>query len=487
MNRRLRMILAFFMCAVMCLSMLAACGGKKDNGDGPVTPPDETEAGIVNPDLPAKDYGGTDFTFITRTASSFNVDFIEAEGETGETLPDAIFRRNSLVEEKYNVKIRQMRVSDITTEVRTQVMGGEVSFDAILASCARLATMAQEGLLYNLLDVELFNWDSGYWDKNSKEQLKIGNKLYFTNCALDIHSIGFFVYFNKKIIQDANLTSPHEYMKNNEWTLDNWSSMVKSVSRDVDNDGAMTEFDLYGSLAEHHNARMFLYASGIRATTNDENGYPVVSLMNNADKTVNLYEKVKDTLSDASSAYCMTCSKVSANGWPDKWHYLRHLFTLDHYMFYYATSDGLVALADMESDFGICPFPKYDKNQEEYQTVYPYNNCLLAIPSVVKDIYRTGTILEDMNYFSTYTIVPAWYETLLARRYARDDESEASLKILRENCVYDLGIYYDFGGIRSNILDSDFTKTNISRDYDKWKKAIDNSINKVYTSFQKVK
>ena len=486
MKKNLCAFLALILCAIMCLLLLVACGGNKTN-DKPIIETPETEGGAVYPNIPAKDYGGHEFTFITRTASAFNIDFIESESETGETLPDAIYRRNSIITEKYNVKIRQMRVSDITTEVRTQVMGGTVEFDAILASCSRLATMAQEGLLYNLLDIDLFNWDNGYWDKNSKEQLMIGNKLYFANCALDIHSIGFFVFFNKKLIQDANLTSPHEYMKNNEWTMDTWSTMLRSVSRDLDNDGAMTEFDLYGSLAEHHNARMFLYASGIRGTTNDENGYPIVTLMDNADKTVGIYEKIKETLSDSTVAYCMTCSPVGANGWPDKWHYLRHLFTQDHYMFYYAGSDGLPAMADMESEFGVCPFPKYDKSQEEYKTIYPYNCSLLAIPSVSSDIDRTARILEDMNYYSTITVMPAWYDTLLARRYARDDESEESLTILRNNCVYDLGLYYDFGGLRSRIMDVDFHKGNISRSYDAFKKGIDADIKKIYETFQKAK
>jgi len=475
---------ALLLVVIMMLSMLIACGKKDDEGNKD-NPDDDVVATDENPNLPAKDYEGHEFTFLTREASAYNIKFIVSEGESSETLPDAIYRRNALLEEKYNIKVRQLNVADPVTEVRTQVMGGATEFDIILASCARLATMAQENLLSNLLDFELFNWDASYWDKNSKEQLMIGNKLYFANCALNIHTIGFGVYFNKKLVQDNNLTSPYEYMKNNEWTIDNWSKMVKAVSKDLDSDGAMTEFDQYGTLAEHHNARMFLYASGVRATTNDENGYPQVTLMQNEDKVVQLYAKIQDTLNDPSVCYCMTCSKVGANGYANKWAYLKYLFTQDHYMFHYTSDDVLTFLADMESEFGIVPFPKYDANQEKYQTVYPYNNSLLAIPSVVANPERTAALLEDMNYFSTLTIIPAWYDTLLARRYARDDESEASLKILRENCVYDLGLYYDFGGIRSNILDVDFATTNISRDYAKWKKAIDNSISKIYSSFQK--
>ena len=189
MKKKLRSTLAIILMALMLLSIFASCkkdptegGGKSEDEDFPL--PDH----VTDPKLPAKDYGGEDFTFITRKGSSHNVTFLVAEAETGETLPDAIAKRNAWLEEKYNVKIAHITTPDIVTEVRAQVMGGQVEFDAILASCQNLAVMAQEGLLYNLLDIEMFNWDGGYWDTKSRDQLMIGDKLYFANCALDIHT-----------------------------------------------------------------------------------------------------------------------------------------------------------------------------------------------------------------------------------------------------------------------------------------------------------
>lgn len=483
--KKFKKILAFLLAALMIMSMLVACGGsdeedgKKPNDDGEVTGTAE------NPNLPKKDYGGYEFTFITNEGSSYNTGYLVSEGEDSEVLPNAIIRRNNLLEEKYNVKVCQLKVSDITTEVRAQVMGGATEFDAILASCNRLATMAQENLLLNLLSVDTFNWDKSYWDSNSKDQLMIGDKLYFANCALNIHTIGFCVFFNKQLVENFKLTSPYEYMKNNEWTIDNWAKMVTSVSVDLDNDGKMTEWDQYGTLMEHHNPRMFLYASGLRATTNDENGYPQITLMSNGDKTVNLYEKLKAVFTNEACSYCMTCSPVEfdSSQYSHKYSYLRYLFTHDLYLFHYTSEGAMASFAEMESEFGVVPFPKYDQYQELYQTIYPYNNNLLAIPSVNEDIERTAVLLEDMNYFSSFTVVPAWFDTLLTRRYARDDESEESLHILRNNCVYDIGLYYNFGGLRDSILDVDPRQSNISRNYARLEKAINASIKKIYKDF----
>jgi len=484
-------LIAFLMLVIMVVSALSACNtanNNNNNGDNGNSSVDEEIKGTEeNPNLPEQDFGGHEFTFITNAKSStnaYNVYFLDSDGETGETLPDAIYRRNALVEEKYNIKIKQYDVVDIVTEVRTQVMGGTVDFDAIIAPAYYVATLAMENLLYNLLDVELFNWDASYWDSKSKDQLMIANKLYFASCDINIHSIGFMVYFNKKILNDYNLTSPYQHMKDNTWTIDTWSTMVKSVSKDLNNDGAMTEVDLFGSLAEHHVPRMFLYASGVRATTNDATGYPQLTLMSDASKTVNIYEKVKEALNDSTHAYCTACSTVGANGYDDKYGYIQYMYTQDHFLFYPANDLALKSLAQMESEFGVAPFPKYTPEQETFQTVYPYHCTLFALPNVIPDINRTAAIIEDMNYYSSFITVPAWFDTLMARRYVRDDESEATLRVLRNNYVYDLGLYYNFGGIRK-ILDSEFHNGNISQTYDSLKKSIELNIKTAYKKFTK--
>ncbi len=487
MKKTFTKLLALLLVSLMLISMFTACNKdeEKNNEDN-----DGVIAGTAeNPNLPKTDYKGHEFTFITNLGTSYNTNYLISKDEEGEVLDSAIARRNAIIEEKYNIKIKQLNVSDITTEVRTQVMGGSTDFDAILTSGKRLAVMAQENLLYNLLDIELFDWDKSYWDSRSKDQLMIGEKLYFANCALNIHTIGFCVFFNKKLVEDFQLTSPYEYMENNEWTIDNWAEMVSSISVDLNHDGNMTEVDQYGTLMEHHNPRMFLYASGIRATTNDENGYPQVTLLSDGDKTVTLYEKLKQVFSNESISFCMTCSTPSFDSaqFNHKFSYLRSLFTQDLYLFHYTSEGALYEFAEMESDFGVVPFPKYDKNQELYQTIYPANNNLFALPSINKNLERTATIIEDMNYVSSFTVIPAWFDTLLTRRFARDDESEESLHILRNNCVYDLGLYYNFGDLASKVLDVDPKQSNIARNYAKIQRAVNSSIQNIYSNFEDFK
>jgi hypothetical protein len=262
--------------------------------------------------------------------------------------------------------------------------------------------------------------------------------------------------------------------------------MVTAISDDVNMDGQMDENDRYGNYIEHHNMRMFFYASGLRATTNDETGYPQITIM--SDKTVNLFEKLKSVFTNTASSYCIVCQNPSfPETFSHKYAYARYLFTQDLCLFLYMDANSVTQFAEMESEFGVLPFPKYDQNQTVHKTIYPYNNNLLAIPSVTENIEQTAFLLEDMNYISSFTVVPAWFDTLLTRRYARDDESEESLHILRNNCVYDLGLYYDFGGLRTTLLDVDPASSNISRNFARVEKAITAQIKKTYKDFDQFK
>ena len=478
-------LLALFLVAIMAVSFLVACGdngGKGDKGDDGIP---EFKHNDEDPKIEAQDYDEYEFTFICQPymdSNAYSVNYMVADGESGDTLLDAVYRRNELLKEKYNITFRQLQVKDLLTEVRTQVMGGSTEFDMIIGSCGRLATLARENLLLNLKSVDRFDMTKSYWDSNAAEQLLVGDKLYFTNCDLNVQEVAFVVYFNKQMIEDFELTSPYEYMENDEWTIDNWASLVMKTSKDVDGGGDWTETDIYGTLYENHNARMFLYGTGVRATTNNADGVPEVTLFK-TDKTVKVYEKCKEVFNSINSWSIDDMDSSDTHGFNDKWDYARSLFCQDLYLFHYEGTNIIHQFADMESEFGIVPFPKYDTNQKEYYSMYPYCCAMIAIPNVVEDLERTSNIVEDLNYYSSIILKPSWYDTLLSRRYARDDESEASLDIVLEGRVYDVGMYYDFGGIRKDILDQDVRRSNITQLYARKQKAINAEINATYRDF----
>ena len=479
-------LLALLLVVLMSVSMLVACGDKgKDKDKGGADGVPEFEHNDEDPKIAAEDYDEYEFTFICQPygdgSNSYSVNYMVSEEESSNVLLSAVYRRNELLSEKYNITFKQQQTNDLVTEVRKQVQGGATEFDMIIGSCSRLATLARENLLLDLNSVDRFDMTKSYWDSNAAEQLLIGDKLYFTNCDMNVQEVAFVVYFNKQMIEDYELTSPYEYMENDTWTLDNWKNLVMSVSK-PDQNGDYSETATYGTLFERHNSRMFLYGSGVRATTNNAEGVPEITLMKD-DKAVNVYEKCKEVFTSKSSWSIEDMDPKDTHGYQDKYDYARSLFCQDLYLFHYEGTNIIHQFADMESEFGIVPFPKYDTNQEEYYSMYPYNCAMVAIPNAVDDIDRTANIVEDLNYYSSVILKPAWYDTLLSRRYARDDESEKSLDIILNARVYDVGMYYDFGKIRTEILDVDARYTNISTLFARRKSVIETDINVTYRDF----
>ena len=114
--------------------------------------------------------------------------------------------------------------------------------------------------------------------------------------------------------------------------------------------------------------------------------------------------------------------------------------------------------------------------------MYPVNCAMVAIPNAVDNIERTSNIVEDLNYYSNVLLKPAWYDQLLQRRYVRDDESERSLDLILAGRVYDVGMYYDFGGV-AKMISEDVRTSNISTQYARLKKAVEADIKATYRDF----
>ena len=153
------------------------------------------------------------------------------------------------------------------------------------------------------------------------------------------------------------------------------------------------------------------------------------------------------------------------------------------YLFHYEGTDIIHQFDDMEFEIGIVPFPKYDTEQDEYYSLYPHDALLVAVPSKIENLERTANIIEDLNHISKRFLKSAWFDSLVERKYRFDDESLEMLDIIYETRVYDIGLYYDFGGIRSGVLEQDVSKYDISDLYEAKKNDINTDIKNFYRDF----
>ena len=100
-----------------------------DAGEEEGTPADEADPGLLD-ELPTdQDLGGEDYIVLSHDHGAASVAWmvqdIWTEGETGERINDAVFQRNLLMEDRFNVKVKQRLESDPQAIMRTAVTSGE--------------------------------------------------------------------------------------------------------------------------------------------------------------------------------------------------------------------------------------------------------------------------------------------------------------------------------------------------------------------------
>ena len=489
--KNLSRIISAFLAIVLLSAIVAGCGSEEEEDPGVTAATFEDTAEVTEettvsdePELPETDLEGKEYQFLVRNgASSYNDHWIEVEEMNGEVVNDAVFERNRAVEEKFNVDITALFTETADSYATKSVLAGDDSFFAVWECKNSLATGIQKNIYLDMNLLSYVDFTAPYWDKNAVEQLSIGNKLYMMPSDISMGNLTAprFLYFNKRIMENYGLKSPYDYVADDCWTLDNFLPMVAAVSADLDGDGKMTREDEFGMLREdggaNGNILYFLVGSGIRATTNDEDGIPQVSFFN--DKTQTIIDKVSVVFKDENCTieYNKCASGADISQFDHLWDYCRSLFAAGHFLFVQNGCYETVQFNDMADDYGIVPNPKYDENQKEYyHRTDPYNTQM-AIPMTNVDLENTGMILEWMSWKSHHTVLPAYYETTIKLKRQRDETAIEMLDIIKGSMYYEISDIFGLGV--SDVLWNSYRTGDLASTYAKSEKSMQKKIDKL--------
>ncbi|MCL2158994.1 MAG: hypothetical protein FWH48_06280 [Oscillospiraceae bacterium] len=457
--------------------------------DGETT--EEPAEARLYPDFDPVDFGGYEFTFLTRTIDSpgwveWDHRDIFAEEQNGDRINDAVFNRNTKIEEKYNIKINEIVVENPGTITMTQksVKAGDDIYDAVCTHLLEAANLAQGGNLLNLFGIPNIDLSKSWWNQGCVEDLSIARKLFVAQGDLLIMDNDAMeaMIFNKSLLKDLALDSPYDIVKSGEWTFDKLYEMSMGVSKDLNGDGKMDyQDDMFGFLLQADTDLGFLVSGGEKICAKDENDYPMITFGSercyrvmdmvskfnlDTDNFVNLH-RVPDSLGSTVQIQIMEENRA---------------------LFSWIRMRTVERLRGMETDFGIIPCPKLDKAQEKYITHNnPHTGTGISIPSVASDLERTGMILEDLSAESKYTLQPAYYEINLRGKYVRDDESQEMLDIILSNTAYDIGYIYDFGSFSMTILlFGRDKKTEYASTFEKMKEKMQIDIDKTIAAYENI-
>ncbi len=495
-------IIALMLVLAMCVSF-AACADSDDSGARVTRAPSDTNSSS-GPDFAEADYNQDPFTFmviqsLVNGKDYFCGDWIDKDEVTGVATEYAVYQRNVATEEQYNVVIdTELQDGSPDDILKTYYMAGDYVFDVIYSWALRLGPMITDNYFHDFYDLSseyggYINFDADYWSPSAAQDLTIADKMYLCINDISMNKLawGNFLFFNKNIVDEYNLTTPYDYVDSNTWTIDNFFDMVTKVSDDLDGDGTITKEDMYGLIDGNNDGSFLLSASDIRYTTKNENGEYQLNIYSDQDKVLDIIGKAIKVMSDKNYVkdYEDMWDGADQSGYSDQWEYARSFFATGHSLFSTGAAGIATEFKNMDDNYGVLPLPKYDSNQENY--CHHVDSCaaVFALPSANRtdsvdsaSYERTGIILEYMASKSNELLLPAYYDVTLQDQNMDDERDKDMLDIIKDSIRYEWTDIVQLGGDNgiSKTVSAMFTSGNPQSTYDRQKNRLTNLLTDYY-------
>ena len=403
-------------------------------------------------EMPEKDYNGYNFKFLVKEFNSGHywgaVD-IFAEQENGDPINDSVYKRNRIVEDRYNINISEVRSADVCGTARKVILANTHDYDIIMPDLNGAAPLATQGLFLDVRsELPYLKLDGIWWDQRANQMLSLGNRQYFLigDMTLMANDATWVIMFNKKVVEEYGFGNLYSYVKDDNWTYDTFFGLVRSVSKDLNGDGIINMDDQLGLITDNGAKTILIYNTGEMAARKDENDLPYLAL--NTERTIDASRQVFEVLSDKTisiNAHEPKDFRSIADPWTDG---ANKMFQEDRGLFYMISLTVMHRMRGMDSDFGIMPSPKLDKSQTEYyHTVQPSTTNSILFPKTTIDPEMASIIIEDMNYESRDTVRHAYFDITITNKTIRDEESAEMLDLIFSTRIYDLGFIFNWGNM----------------------------------------
>ncbi len=410
------------------------------------TAAEEATETVLTADLPDVHYDGYTFTILTLKDYSSRY-HLTADETTGEPLNDATYERNNKIYERLGVEVATYEDDNTASALQNAVASGDTTFSMILPhpnAEVGLLKMVSAGLLYNQNDLPIVDWDKPWWNDNARQTLSIGATAYLASGDYSLTCQGMQgILFNKELMTNLGITANlYELVREGKWTMDAFLPLVETAPVDLNGDGKMTADDQFGILPNNI-GYCWQIGMGQPFTAKDADGYPRAAM-----KTERMQKIVELCCQMATSDACFVTSYSYATYDSSDF---KKIFTEGRTLFAALDIGGLYAtLRDIEFDFGIVPFPKFDEAQDGYKTFCGAG--IEGVPINIEDPERTSVILEALSYYSYEYQRPVFFDIVLENKAVRDADSYEMITIMHEGKTFDFGFNLDPSGKLVGIL-----------------------------------
>lgn len=426
--------------SILLLSMLASGCASSDIpketavSDEAVTTSAAEVSDPLMDDLGEFDFDGYVYHALSITyepASAFTL-FDTAE-QNGDVLNDAIWKRNREIEERFNIEFMasEGRYPENKVTMASMVSAGDHTYDMIQMINREAFSAALNGQIMPTEQLIHLDPTKDYYMHDINEQLAIKGKVFFYYSEESIHTFerSACIIFNKEFVENFGFENYYDMVRQGIWTLDRFYGDARIVSADIDGNGTWNENDRYGILG----CADYLFASIYNGTgeltiRKDSDGIPYFAAKN-SERFASVIDGILNELN--SGKHIRT---NGTNGYQETMNEFKNEIAL----FAATVVSRATLLRDMETDYGMLPFPKYDEKQENYYSRV-VDGWLHVVPITNPDPERTSVIMEALASGSAIHVIPAYYENVLSQKALRDEDSVEMMDLIRSTRIIDLG------------------------------------------------
>lgn len=490
--------LARFISVLLLGAMLlgvAACSEPADNNvsdNAATTAGDTTAAETGDTRFLDTDYDGREFRVYTSVndddATNANA-LIEGSGEqNGDTVNDAVYTRNQTVEDLLNIKFAftesDFDYNSVKTAISSLILSADDVYDVIINDLFRMAELTYEGMFININNMENFDYSKTYWYSGYMEDLKLTNDRMFIMAGdyfMDVIGSCHALFYNKQMMESfySDPDCVYNDVIDGSWTFDRFLTYVLGAYQDLNGDGKLNDGDQMGFTCNGRwgSAIPFMIAANITFIERSED-YTISFAFNN-ERSVTLLDYLnKIFYSDATQT---APSDASTDG-------LITLFGAEQTLFLgYQRLGYLEKMRDINFDIGVVPYPKMDDSQSNYVTSSHDTTEIGVIPVTVTDTDFVSACIEVCNRETQTYVIPAYYESALKVKYARDEATATMIDIIHDNFGSTFPLAYSTS-LNSFLLSTAFANplgsksTDFASAYDKGESAALEKLQKIVDS-----
>lgn len=486
----MKKLISILLLLSMLIGMTSCATNDDENTESAAQVNTDEEVATIVDRLGHLDYGGEEFNVLCWGSgagqdfgSNYHCNDLYVE-KIGDSISQAIYRRQVYVEELLNVKLTPTYLINATTAFQTGVQSGDDSYDmamlVIRDGGVDAFDLSLQNLLFNLKDLEYVDLTREYWDKQAVDAFTVNNKCFIGvgDITLADELLAGAMLYNKKMAEEFQIGDIYTLVHEGGWTIEKLIEMMKNVGADLNNDGLYDANDRFGYLGEERTLDQMWFASGETMTHKNPDGSLYVDVL--GDRSIEVIDTVWSLMNENANFGYWTKIESSASIANYE------LFTSDRVLFQGTTMRPITQLRSKNVEYGIIPYPKYDDNQEQYYTYQNPGACISAVvPVTAPNKEMTGAVMEALAYYGKQELYPTIYEVLFKYKVAQDLESQKMIDLIYSCRVWDLAFAADCGNIYTFLSQNVLITGNISSSYKKTKLRVDKDFEnliKIYNS-----